>query len=110
MKVQVKKAKAIIETKFSKLENVKDISKRLGCNYHTLRAAFVKETGYTLIEYLCEIKCMYARSLLERKKSKILIIALEAGFNDEKYFIKVFKKRYGVGPDEYRRNLKKTID
>ncbi|MNG14386.1 Exoenzyme S synthesis regulatory protein ExsA [compost metagenome] len=42
--------------------------------------------------------------LLQNSNMKVYEIAPQVGFKDDKYFYRVFKRRFGVTPDEYRRN------
>ncbi|MGD9488595.1 MAG: helix-turn-helix domain-containing protein [Calditrichaceae bacterium] len=105
MENTVKKAKQIIHTQYQEIQSVKEITNTLGCNYHTLRSVFVRETGYTLVSYLNKIRCLYAAIILKTTNKKLYQIAIEVGFNNESYFIKVFKKYQGKCPDEYRRKF-----
>ena len=103
MKKDVQKAKTIIETHYKKIKSVEDIAAKLDCNYGTLRAVFVRETGLTLIAYLNRTRCMYAAVLLKTTNWKLYVVALEVGFTHEKYFLKVFKKFCGKCPEQYRK-------
>jgi len=46
-----------------------------------------------------------AKELLSETEARIYEIALEVGYQDDKYFRKVFKKQFGVTPNEFRELL-----
>ena len=68
---------------------------------------FAKEMGETFSNYLARQKVEWAKQLLESTDNTISRIAEELGFNDDGYFIKVFKKYEGTTPANYRYFLDK---
>ena len=64
---------------------------------------FKKEMGKSYAEYCNDIRIERALELLKNTDAKIIDIALECGFNHVSYFNRVFKKKYGVSPTEYRK-------
>jgi AraC-like DNA-binding protein len=58
-------------------------------------------------EYINEVRLTHARELLETKSFSIKEIMELAGYMNESTFFKLFKKKYGVTPREYR--LKRNI-
>jgi two-component system response regulator YesN len=95
--------KSYIKRNYPKIDIIEDISSNLNCNYHTLRHDFLIKTGKTLGNYLNEVKCRKAAELLETTNWKVYKIAFEVGFHDDKYFIRVFKKLFGMSPKAYRK-------
>lgn len=63
---------------------------------------FKRETGYTFTGFLAEYRIYRAKCLLRKAGCKIQEVALQAGFKDQRYFSRVFKKICGVTPMEYR--------
>lgn len=59
-------------------------------------------TGRTFTEHLLEARMNSAASLLADHRLKIYEIAAECGYADTKYFCRVFKKRFGISPEQYR--------
>lgn len=66
-------------------------------------SALIKEqTGNSFSRGLLQMRIDHAKRLLEQDERKIYEIALETGYQDVKYFNRVFKKETGVTPVEYR--------
>ncbi|MDD3409565.1 MAG: response regulator [Eubacteriales bacterium] len=63
---------------------------------------FKKKTGLSFVNYLQKLRVQKAAGLLSNSDLRIYEIAEKTGFNDEKYFYKVFKQHFAVTPMEYR--------
>jgi two-component system response regulator YesN len=59
-------------------------------------------TGRTFTEHLLEARMDGAASLLADNRLKIYEVAAECGYADTKYFCRVFKKRFGLSPEQHR--------
>ncbi|WP_217593820.1 response regulator [Cohnella sp. GbtcB17] len=59
-------------------------------------------TGRTFSEHVTEARMRKARELLAENRLKIYEIAAECGYQDTKYFCRVFKKQYGMSPEAYK--------
>ncbi|NLU36327.1 MAG: helix-turn-helix transcriptional regulator [Clostridiales bacterium] len=64
---------------------------------------FKEELGITFLEYLTRIRMEEAKKLLMDRSLTILDISLRIGYDDPGYFSKVFKKKIGVSPSQYRK-------
>ena len=106
---KIKEAESVIQTRFKYIDNVEEIAHMVGCNYNTLRTYFVRINGKSLVEYINEIRCLYAKNILVNSNCKLFKIAHDVGFKNDKYFITVFKKLHGITPSEYRKNSKNEI-
>lgn len=70
------------------------------------RKLFREQTGMSPVQYLTECRLTHAKRLLEQKNTAdaaIGYIALRSGFYDQKYFARLFKQRFGVTPQTYRK-------
>lgn len=56
-------------------------------------------------QYLLNLRMNHALELLVENELSIKEIAFACGFNDEKYFSKAFKNKYGYPPSHTPRNL-----
>ena len=63
---------------------------------------FKRETGQNYIEYVTRARMRKAMSLLTETPAKISEVANSVGYEDLKYFNRLFKKFTGVTPSEYR--------
>lgn len=64
---------------------------------------FKGNTGVNFSDYLQKIRLEKAVEILQKNVCRIYKVAELVGYHDVKYFDKVFKKEYGVSPNEYRR-------
>ena len=64
---------------------------------------FKNKTGINFSQYLLHVRLRKGKELLESTDYKVYEIAEMVGYKDSKYFNRVFKKEFGVTPDEYRR-------
>ena len=60
------------------------------------------ETGRSLVEEIQSIRMEEAKKLLVTSGLRVCEIAFAVGFEDEKYFMRTFKKSENVTPSEYR--------
>ncbi|AHV97824.1 response regulator transcription factor [Paenibacillus sabinae] len=68
-----------------------------------LSMIFKSHLGVSFTKYLSEVRLEKAVQLLGDSDMKVYEIAGKVGFKDEKYFHRVFKAKYGLTPDEYRK-------
>jgi AraC-like DNA-binding protein len=94
--------------------NYKDMNLSLQSIASTLKmtSAYVgrmfKQSEFVAVgEYINEIRLTHAQELLETKTLSIKEIMELVGFLNESTFFKLFKKKYGVTPKEYR--LKRSM-
>ncbi|WP_158289270.1 helix-turn-helix domain-containing protein [Paenibacillus flagellatus] len=64
---------------------------------------FKQEFGETISDFILRHRMERAKTLLLNPSLKIAQVAHMVGYDDEKYFSKVFKKAVGATPAEYRR-------
>lgn len=75
--------------------------------YHFMRF-FKRHMNMTSIEYLNQYRLEMASRQLAETNLSVTSIALESGFNNISYFNRVFKRKFGVTPMEYRAYSKKS--
>jgi len=69
----------------------------------TLSKLIKQKTGYTFKELLQGKRFQMAVHLLCDTKLSIEEIALDVGYENQSYFFRQFKKRYGMTPHKYRK-------
>lgn len=83
----------------------KEICRLLGISLRQAQRIFKEEFSLTIHKFITETKMRRARALLMNTKSSIKQIALETGFENEKYFSTFFKREEGVSPALYRKRV-----
>ncbi len=68
--------------------------------------SFKEKTGLGLIQYQIHTKIEHAKKLLlKNNEISVKNVAIEAGFPDALYFSRLFKKKCGISPTEYRNSF-----
>ncbi|KAB8287181.1 AraC family transcriptional regulator [Bifidobacterium ramosum] len=74
-----------------------------------LTAMYKRVFGIGVAEQITEYRIDHARDLLSSTASPIADIAHEVGYDDPKYFMRVFKRRTGLTPGQYRDAFPKRL-
>lgn len=82
---------------------LQDITDRFFLSREYISRKFKQEMNENLSEYIGRIRIEKAKLLLANPYLKITQIAQMVGYQDEKYFSKVFKKLTGASPNEYKK-------
>lgn len=85
--------------------NVDIISDSLHISPSYLSTVFKKVKHESLITYLTEVRLEKAIQLLHTTQDKNYMIAEKIGYTDANYFSYVFKRKYGISPTRYRKNM-----
>lgn len=73
-----------------------------------LSRTFKKRMGVSLQTYIHRLRLAKAKALLNESDLSVKEIAYELGFNDEKYFMKLFKRYEHITPMNYKNAYYKT--
>lgn len=82
--------------------SLQTIADHVHLNPSYLSKVYKLETGEGISEYLSRLKMETAAHLLRSTSDKIYEIAATIGYMKTSYFIKLFKDRFGVTPQEFR--------
>jgi len=82
---------------------VDEIARTVGYNPQYLATVFKEETGSSPLAYIREQKMKEARELLLRKNYKIYEIAHSLGYCNASYFIREFKRFWGMTPKQVQK-------
>lgn len=88
--------------------SVERIAKVMGYNKEYLSRMFKRRFGLGLLSYIHKLKLEAAKEILSCTTQPLKQVADAVGINDDKQFIKWFKKLAGVTPTEYRRAFNMT--
>lgn len=96
-------AKRIIDYNFNKNITVKDISNMLYLSPEHLTRQFTDRYRLSPKEYLIEKRIAFAKKLLTESTACIREISNSVGYEDQLYFSRIFKKKTGLSPLEFRK-------
>lgn len=84
-----------------------DISEQLSLNESYLTSIFRQVTGRTLHEYLIDYRIQKSREYLETTDFNVREVAEKVGYKNPLSFTRVFKRKIGMTPTEYKKTTKK---
>ena len=86
-----------------------DIANHFGYNEKYLSHVFQSIKGMSLKQYMLQQKVELAKYMLVDTNDTVATIAKQLGYNDSYNFMKLFKKRVGLTPTEYRNTHAKRL-
>jgi len=94
-----------LHTNYSKPLSLASLSGHFATNRTSLNSLFRSGCGLSVMAYLNKIRLDVAASLLRNTELPVTEVAWRAGFPDESYFSRSFRKRYGNPPAAYRKSF-----
>lgn len=98
----VKRAKGWIKTHLGESITIKQIAAHVHLNPTYFCEYFKNQTGETVLDYVTNERLKTAKELLMQTDLKIYDIAEKVGYQDTKYFSRLFKQRTGKLPSQFR--------
>lgn len=80
-----------------------DVAEVLFINPSYFSALFKRETGETFSNYITGMRMKRSKELLKNLQYSIADVSSMVGYQDSKYFSKVFQKTVGIKPSQYRK-------
>ncbi|MBS1335575.1 MAG: helix-turn-helix transcriptional regulator [Blautia sp.] len=93
-----------IQKNYNKKISLSEVSDQFYFNASTVSRMFVKYLGINYIEYVNTLRLEKAKEMLGNSKMNVSEVAERTGFESLSYFSKQFKKKYGVSPQDFRKN------
>ncbi len=90
--------------------SMQEIYARYPYSIPTIIKKFKQRTGMTISQYQTDIRLEYAARLLRETNDTIDSIVMNIGFFSTGHFFEIFKERYGVSPNTYRKQISKTTE
>lgn len=98
----LRKVLTYLHMNYTQLNPLSHLASEFHVSQEHLSRQFKKEVGTTLLSYIADLRTKKAAELLQTTPLSISEIAMYVGYTDSNYFVKVFKKRYGMTPSAYR--------
>lgn len=83
--------------------NLDALSRELGISKFIISRIFSEQFHISFRDYINGQRAAFAHMLLLSTTNPVTDIAFDSGFNSLRSFYRVFKKEYGVAPNEFRR-------
>ena len=71
-----------------------------------LRRVFVREVGFSAMEYITVLRMERAKRLLKDSEKTISEVAASTGYSNLQHFSSQFKKKIGISPTDFRMQIK----
>jgi AraC-like DNA-binding protein len=108
LKYELKKIRQLaikIAQDSSKNYSLDDISRNSGLSQAKLQEGFRFLYARTVSEYIRHARLEDARDLMHNSNLNISQIVYSIGFTSRSYFSKIFKKKYGISPNEFKKQI-----
>jgi len=91
-----------IAQQYRKKIKISQLANEIGISRTYMTSLFKKKLGMSPQEFLIQFRLEKAASMLRETPMPINAIAIDVGYMDSLAFSKVFKRKYGMSPSEYR--------
>ncbi|MGV3344290.1 helix-turn-helix domain-containing protein [Enterobacteriaceae bacterium LUAb1] len=81
------------------------VARRAGYSKWYLQRLFKKITGYSLGEYIRNMRLKDAANRLINSEAPIMDVAMSLGFDSQQSFNRSFKRQFGESPGAWRRHM-----
>jgi two-component system response regulator YesN len=100
----VAKVQAIIERDYGVPElSIVQLAGELHMSASHLSAVFKKRTGKPFTQYITDVRLEKARELVYADRLKAYEVAAAVGYRNEKAFSRAFRRKFGVSPQNYKK-------
>lgn len=106
----VRKIITDVDTDLKEPLTLQYFSEKLEVNGSYLSNLFRRETGKTITQYVTDQRLKHAENLLRYTNKPVRSVAAEVGIGDAQYFSRLFRKKTGMKPTEYRRKYQSAAD
>lgn len=102
---KLKEAKDILLQKIDNPPILKELSELSGLSEYKLKEGFKQVYGTTVYGFVLDRKLEMARERLEQGEMQVKDIAFEIGYENPSHFISAFKKKYGITPKQFAKQV-----
>jgi AraC-like DNA-binding protein/mannose-6-phosphate isomerase-like protein (cupin superfamily) len=82
--------------------SLEDVADKLTISGRQLQRIFLEKSGFSFTKYLEDLRLSHVSHELVNNEASVQDIALRHGFTSSNYLYYVFRKRYGMTPNQFR--------
>lgn len=97
------RARDLLRARFAAHVTLSDVARVAGVHPVHLARSFRQHYGCTIGEYIRDLRVDFVCRRMRLSNAPLAEIALAAGFADQSHLTRLFKRRMGLTPSEYRR-------
>ena len=86
--------------------SLKEVASAVAVSPRHFTRLFKQVTDQTPVEFLIDLRLERARELLEMPDNRVTGVCNEVGYSSLSYFVRLFKRRFGVTPGKYARSTR----
>ncbi|WP_237657920.1 arabinose operon transcriptional regulator AraC [Tolumonas lignilytica] len=94
----------ILSTSLSAEITIEALAEQVFLSPSRLAHLFREQVGVSIVRWREDQRIIRAKLLLQTTPMPVAVIGQQVGYDDQLYFSRVFKKRVGVSPSEYRKS------
>lgn len=94
-----------IAQNYQKESPVATMAKLAGLAERSFKRRFEQATGMSPLEYVHTLRLEEAKQVLESTEAPIEAVAQEVGYQDSSFFSRLFRRKVGLTPSQYRRRF-----
>lgn len=98
----IDKARAFMQEKIESEIEMPEVAEYLNISYSSFRHIFKQYTGIAPSQYYINLKIQKAKEMLRSTSASIKEISWYLHFDTPEYFTKIFKKKTGMSPSQFR--------
>ena len=103
--VRMSQIRSFVNCNFSREISIEEMAAHVGMNKSAFCTFVKKEIGLTFTNYVNDVRLNLASSALKESELRISEIGASVGLTDTPYFCRIFKKKFGMTPTEYRKSF-----
>jgi transcriptional regulator GlxA family with amidase domain len=84
---------------------VAELVRRSGLSERSFKRRFARTTGMSPLEYVHTLRLEESKQLLETTSLAVEAVANEVGYEDASFFGRLFRRKVGITPAQYRRRF-----
>ena len=92
-----------VENRYAEPLTVKEMADMCGYSASHFMKFFRRQMGMSFVEYLNDYRLLMAARMLASTEETVTEIARLSGFDQPSYFNRLFRRKYGMTPSEYRK-------